>query len=191
MADNKQEGVKIPSTPESDLKLMKQVFKENPNLLQTLQDMFLGFELTDNEKSLIKSAFESDDLYRIFKKKFTPELEKGAMVGQQSDAWAGLEKDVYGAPRDTIYQAVHYKKEAMKLAEKAVALLRNPNGERPDLSFNPDLAVDDSLQIKLLARNMYIAMVQQQLAMIWVMVEQKQGESPQETAKRISQDSAK
>lgn len=191
MADNKQEGVKIPSTPESDLKLMKQVFKKNPNLLQALQDMFLGFEMTDNEKSLIKSAFESDDLYRIFKKKFTPQLEKGVMVGQQSDAWAGLEKDIHGAPRDTIYQSVHYKKEAMKLAEQAVALLRNPDGERPDLSFNPDLAVDDPLQVNLLARNMYISMVQQQLAMIWVMVEQNEGETPQETAKRIAQDSAK
>lgn len=189
MADNNQ--IKIKSTPEEDLKLLKQVFKGNPNLLQTLQDMFLGFEMTDSEKSLVKTAFESDDLYRIFKKKLTPRLEKGAMVGQQSDQWAGLEKDVYGAARDTIYQAVHYKKEAMALAEKAVALLKNPEGERPNLNFEPDLNAADPLQINLLARNMYIAMVQQQLAMIWVMVEQHEGESPQETAKRISQDSAK
>lgn len=189
MEDNNT--IQIKSTPEEDLKLMKQVFKNNPTLLQTLQDMFLGFELTADEKSLVKTAFADENLYRIFKNKFTPHLTKGVMVGQQSDQWGGLEKDIYGAPRDTIYQAVHYKKEAMAMADKAVALLKNPDGERPDLSYNPDLNASDPLQINLLARNMYIAMVQQQLAMIWVMTEQEAGESPQETAKRIAQDSTK
>lgn len=171
--------------------LIKQVFGKHPELIKLMQSLFLGFELTKDEKSLIKSAFENDELYDAVRRRIAPSLDKETMVGMQSDEWAGLEEMIFGAHPDKIYQAVHYKKEAIRMAKQAVALLRDPDGTPIDISFDPDLSVNDTLQIKLLARNMYIKMVQQQLSTLWVISEQKENENPKETAERILKDSAK
>lgn len=171
--------------------LIKQVFGKHPELLQILQALFLGFELTVEEKELVKSTFSNDELYDALRRRIAPRLERDTMVGQQSDEWAGLEEQIYGSHPDKIYQSVHYKKEAIAMANKAVALLRNPDGEQIDISYDPDMSVNDPLQIKLLARNMYIKMIQNQLSTIWIISEQKEGENPNQTAERILKDSAK
>lgn len=171
--------------------LIKQVFGKHPDLIKTLQALFLGFELTGDEKELVKSTFANEELFEAVRKRIAPRLERDTMVGQQSDEWAGLETDIYGSHPDKIYQAVYYKKEAIAMAQKAVALLRNPDGEQIDISFNPDESLSDPLQIKLLARNMYIKMIQNQLSTIWIISEQREGENPNQTAERILKDSAK
>lgn len=171
--------------------LIKQVFGKHPELVKVLQALFLGFELTSDEKELVKSTFANDELYEAVRKRIAPRLERDTMVGQQSDEWAGLETDIYGSHPDKIYQSVHYKKEAIAMAKRAVALLRNPDGEQIDISYDPDTTLNDPLQIKLLARNMYIKMVQNQLSTIWIISEQREGENPNQTAERILKDSAK
>jgi hypothetical protein len=171
--------------------LLKQVFSKHPELIKVMQALFLGFELTTDEKALVKSTFVNEELFEAVRKRIAPRLERDTMVGQQSDEWAGLEEQVYGSHPDKIYQSVHYKKEAIAMAKKAVALLRNPDGEQIDISYDPDLTLNDPLQIKLLARNMYIKMIQNQLSTIWIISEQKEGENPNETAQRILKDSAK
>ena len=171
--------------------LIKQVFSKNPELIQTMQALFLGFELSKDEKDMIKTTFEDENLYKAIERRIAPRLERDTMVGQQSDEWAGLEEQIYGSHEGQIYQAVHYKKEAIAMAKQAMALLKNPDGEPIDISYDPDLNVADKMQIKLLARNMYIKMIQNQLSTIWVIAEQKDGENPQQTAERILKDSDK
>jgi len=171
--------------------LIKQVFSKNPDLIKVMQALFLGFDLTDEEKQMIKTTFANDELYEAIRRRIAPCLEKDTMVGQQSDEWAGLEEQIYGAHEGQIYQAVHYKKEAIRMAKQAMALLKNPDGEKINISYDPDLSVEDPMQIKLLARNMYIKMVQNQLSTIWIIAEQKENENPQQTAERILRDSAK
>jgi hypothetical protein len=171
--------------------LIKQVFSKNPELIKTMQALFLGFELTDEEKQMIKTTFANEELYEAIRRRIAPRLERDTMVGQQSDEWAGLEEQIYGAHENQIYQAVQYKKEAIKMAKQAMALLKDPDGQKIDIDYTPDLIVNDPLQIKLLARNMYIKMVQNQLSTIWIIAEQKENENPQQTAERILRDSAK
>jgi hypothetical protein len=171
--------------------LIKQVFSKNPELIKVMQALFLGFDLTAEEKEMIKSTFENEELYEAIRRRIAPRLERDTMVGQQSDEWAGLEEQIYGAHENQIYQAVHYKKEAIRMANQAMALLKNPDGEKINISYDPALSTNDPLQIKLLARNMYIKMVQNQLSTIWIIAEQKENENPQQTAERILRDSAK
>jgi hypothetical protein len=171
--------------------LIKQVFSKNPELIKVMQALFLGFDLTAEEKEMIKSTFENEELYEAIRRRIAPRLERDTMVGQQSDEWAGLEEQIYGAHENQIYQAVHYKKEAIRMAKQAMELLKNPDGEKINISYDPDVVMNDPLQIKLLARNMYIKMVQNQLSTIWIIAEQKENENPQQTAERILRDSAK
>lgn len=171
--------------------LIKQVFSKNPDLLKVLQALFLGFELTAEEKEMVKTTFANDELFEAVRRRFAPRLERDTMVGQQSDEWAGLEEQIYGAYEGQIYQAVHYKKEAIKMAKQAMALLKDPDGPKIDISYDPDVVLNDPLQIKLLARNMYIKMIQNQLSTIWVIAEQKENENPQQTAERILKDSTR
>lgn len=171
--------------------LIKQVFGKHPDLIKLLQALFLGFELTTDEKALIKSTFANDELFEAVRRRISPRLDRDTMVGQQSDEWAGLEEQIYGSHPDKIYQSVHYKKQAIAMANQAVALLRDPDGEPIDISYNPDSTLSDPLQVRLLARNMYIKMIQNQLSTIWIISEQKDGENPNETAQRILKDSTK
>lgn len=178
MADNNQ-----------DNQLIKQVFKGNKRLLQLIQALMLGLELEASEKAEIKKAFESDELYHIFWKKFHPTLTKDTQVGQMTDVWQGVEEMVFGAHENQIFQAVQYKRMAIEMTKQGLELLRNPDGEAPDISYDPNKG--HALQVELLARNQYIKHVQTQLSIIMVIAEMTDDETPQETAKRLQTDSMK
>ena len=176
-------------TVERQKEVLAKAFRGNKENIQLVQALMLGIELTKEEKETIKTLFASPELKEVFNQRFLPTLGKDTPVGQQSDEWAGVEEMIYGAQRDTIFQAVHYKKGAIEMTRKALALLDNPEGERPDLSYDPTLAIDDPLAIKLLIRNQFIKHVQSTLSILWVMAEMKDKETLQQVASRLQQDS--
>lgn len=171
-------------------KIIKSNFKDNDFLLKAMRALFLGLEVTDDEKSLIKTTFSDKSLLKIMYKKFLPTLDKESAIGQVQDVWLGVEQMVFGSNKETIYQAVHYKKMALDMTSKALQLLENPNGERVNLSYDPNVNVSDELQINLLARNQYIRHVESQLMFLKVIAEQKE-EDTKEQQKRIAQNSAR
>lgn len=182
---------------EQEKVIFQKAFKGNKEALQLTQALMLGLDLTNEEKDLIRGIFASEELREAFRHRFLPKLSKSTPIGQQSDEWAGVEDMVYGHNPDTIEQAVKYKKGAIELTKIGLALLENPDGLKPDLSYDPDeipvhengVGVKDFLAIRLLTRNMYIKHVQSILSIIWVIAEMKDTETPQQTADRIRRDS--
>lgn len=185
MTENQPQKINI---NQEEVSLIKSIFKDNEKLLKATRACMFGLGLTNDEKSLLKSTYSSEPLMKIMFKRFVPRISKDEPIGQISDIWLGVETQVFGHSRDTIYQAVQYKKKAVDLTEQALALLSDPQDDKIDLNFTPSQA--DDLQIELLARNQYIRHIEQQLLFIKVISEQKD-ESPIEAAKRLKKDSTK
>lgn len=175
---------------QEDVALVKSVFKDNENLLLATRACMFGFELTSEEKELLRSTYSNERLMQVMHKKFLPTLDKNAQIGQESDVWLGVEQQVFGMNRDTIYQAVHYKKQAVEMTARALKALVNPDEVPVNLNFDPDVFIADDLQINLLARNQYIRHVAQQILFLKVIAEQKEP-TDVELKKKQDQDSSK
>ncbi len=173
-----------------EIDLIKSIFSDNEALLKSMRALFLGLEISQDEKDLIKSTFVNDQLRKIMWTRFYPQLSRETPIGQVQDVWLGVEQMVFGQSKDTVYQAVHYKKKALEMTKQALELLDNPDGDNVDISYDPTLSLTDELQINLLARNQYIRHVEDQLKFIWMIAQHKE-ETEKETKERMIKDSAK
>lgn len=170
-----------------EIVLIQSVFKDNEELLKTIRSLFFGLELTKAEKDSVKSAFSGNKLFEIFSTRFSPRLSKDVPIGQTVDLWAGV--DIRNLTKDGIYQAVMARDNLIKMTDKALALLKDPDGEPVDLSFNP-LNDITGLQVSLVARNSFLSHVETQLGLIKLIANQP-SETIEETKKRIAKNSNK
>lgn len=176
---------------EQDVDLLKLSFKDNEPLLKLIRSLFFGFELSDAEKKIIKTSFANPQLREAIRKKTYPLIDKDVPIGHEADFWSGMENQIFSHPQDAIYQAVKSKQMVLDMFTQAFNLLADPFGKPMDFSYTSDSLVMDPLQTKLLARNLYFKTITVALATIKIIAQQKEGETPQEVAKRLNQDSMK
>lgn len=158
---------------DKEIELMKTVFKGNEDLLKTIRWCLLGLPLSADEVSLIKSTFQSSELLTVFKRRFLPEFDKNSSIGQVQDLWMGAEKMVYGQSRDTIEQSIQYKEQSIAMTRQGFERLVDPENAKPvDLAYSASKYPVDPLAINLMARNQFISHVEQQLLMMWMIVNQ-------------------
>lgn len=185
MADKQKEQLMY---SDKEINLLKATFAENESLLKTIRRLFLGGELTDIEKNVIKETFQNQELIEAFRHKVYGLDNYDTPIGQVSDFWLGAEKQIFGASRDTIEQVVQSKAMVRKMFETAFNLLRNPDGEKVDTLFIPSEI--DGLQIKLLARNLYIQAIETSLLTV-LTIAGKKDETLEQTLARLQRDSSK
>ncbi len=171
-----------------DVKIIKAIFKDNEDLLKAMRAVMLDIKPTESEKSNVKTAFANTELYRVISERFYPTLEasKDAPIGQIQDVWLGAETMVFAQHRDTVQQAIGYKERAIKMLTLGLALLLNPDGEKPRTKFVPSEVVNDPLAIELQTRNMYIKLIDTQLMHLWIIAEQASDDKKEENKKKNS-----
>lgn len=152
---------------EEDAKTIQKTFKDE-SILKSMRVLLLGLDVTDGDKSLVRAIFSDIDVRRIVGKRFLPSLTRESPIGTANDVWMGVESMVFGAPRDTIEQAVKYKELSIEMTRKGLALLENPDGEPMNVQFIPSEHADDPLQVWLLARNQYVRHVESQIMFLWM-----------------------
>ena len=177
---------------EGEITFIQQTFDER--LLKSMRALLLGFPVTPSDKSAVRSIFSSDEARRIMRKRFLPDLNPLAELGQEQDVWLGTEEMVYGAPRDTIEQAIRYKQKSIEMTEMGLKLLENPDLPQISLKYDPDLSVGDVLRVDLLARNQYIKHVTTQilfLHMIYMQRPEEKEKTKRNAKEAINKDSDK
>lgn len=172
MTDTKKEVKQDPTVA-----LLRANFEDNKPLLLAIRSLFLGFEVTPEERASINSAFSNDELKKLVWKRFYPTFEKEDTLGGSKDVWMGMEEVINGAHPDTIKQAVESKALSLEMTHKALSLIDNPEGERVDISYIPELHKDDTMQVFLHARNQFIKHVDMQLMMFWIQANQDSPEA--------------
>jgi hypothetical protein len=174
---------------DKEIALIKSVFADNEPLLLAIRKLFFGLEMSQAEKDIIKGAFTSAEIIEVFRRKVYSTGRYDTPIGQISDFWFGVEKQVFGASRDTIAQAVESKKLAKAMFEKSFLLLENPDGEKVDVEYIQD-AIIDPLQVSIIARNIYMQAIETALLTIKLIAGTKD-ETLEATVKRLKKDSAK
>lgn len=174
---------------QADIDLIKATFTGNEYLLKAVRSLFVGLPVSAEDKQLIKTTFERPELRSLMQRRFLPSMTSDAPIGQMQDIWLGVEQMVFAQSRETIEQAVQYKKLAINLVKQALALLENPDGEPMNLYYDPVGAMNDPLQVGLLARNQFIRLVEQQLSTFWLTTLQVDM-SPAEAKKKAEKDSS-
>lgn len=175
------------SVPKKDVEIIRAYFKDGDELLRSIRAVMLDISPTDHDKQVTKTTFANKELLTAVSNRLHPTLEtsKDAGLGQLQDVWAGVESMVFGQHENTIKQAIGYKDRALKMTKQALALLENPDGEKPRTRYEPSEVVDDPLAIELQARNMFIKHIDTQLLYLWVIANQ---ENKEEVQKRLKQD---
>jgi hypothetical protein len=172
-----------------EISIIKAHFSENEELLIAIRKLFFGIDITGQEKESIKSTFSNPETVEVFRKKVYGLNNYDTPVGQLSDFWLGAETQVFGASRDTIYQAVESKKLVLDMFTKAFNLLANPDGEKVEIATFMSLSADP-LQVGLIARNLYMKAIETSLLTLKSIAGQKT-ETLEQTVKRLQKDSAK
>lgn len=174
---------------DKEIDLIKAVFAENDFLLKAIRKLFFGAELTPEEKETIKTTFSNKEVIEVLRRKTYGLNNLDTPVGQLSDFWLGVEQQIFGASRDTIFQAVESKNMVLAMFTKAFKLLEDPDGEKVDVSITVSI-LQDPLQVGLIARNLYMKAVETSLMTVQTIAGMK-GETLEETLKRLQKDSAK
>lgn len=176
-------------TNEVENSLLKAAFKDNEYLLKVVRSLFFGFSVAQEDKEIVQKTFSNPELRVAVRKKIYPLLSNEVPIGQVADYWMGTESNIYGASRDTIYQSVTSKQKVLDMLESSIKLLEDPNGEQVDLTYSPNLAIDE-LQTWLLARNLYIKTVETGLNFIKLIADMKE-ETEEAKQERLVKDSNK
>jgi len=173
---------------DKEIELLKATFAENDFLLLAIRKLFFGGEITDEQKKVIVATFKSKEVRGVFQRKVYGLNNLDTPVGQLSDFWLGAEKQIFGASKDTILQAIHSKARVLAMFEQAFELLTNPDGEKIKIDYS--IEEDDELGIGLIARNMYMQAIETSILTIKTIAGQK-SESVKDTVARLQQDSTK
>lgn len=175
---------------ENDIKIIKGLFADNDYLLKLLRRLFFGDELTEQEKKIITDTFKDEASIEVLRRKVYSTKNYDTQIGHVSDFWMGAESQIFGASRDTIAQAVESKSIVEEMFKKAFNLLKDPNGQKVNLEYNPISLMSDPLQTGLIARNLYMKAIETALFTVKTIAGQKD-ETPEQALKRLNQDSTK
>lgn len=174
---------------EMDAVIIRRVFKGNDALLFAMRAVLLGLGANDSEKKMVAGTFSDAVTLKAVIQRFLPAIRKDDALGNITEVWGGAEKMVFGHSRETIEQALQYKEKGIQMARDAMKLLVNPDLPAPDLSMIVDMTTDP-LGIRLLVRNQYIKMVEEQLVGLKIVANKAEDLTPEQRAARSTGDSA-
>lgn len=184
---NEKDGGKI-KVDTHEVAIIRKAFKGNERILKSIRAIMLGLSPTPAERAEVAALFSDEELVAVVSNRFYPIMSKDSPIGQVNDTWLGVESMVFGANKETIYQAMQYKDKALAMTRDALIALKDPTAPCPDVRFtiNPT----DEYAVALLARNQYVRHVEQQLLFLWVIAEQN-AINESELAARNAKNSAK
>lgn len=159
---------------EQENELIKQYFKDNNALIKSLRSLFFGLPVTDEEKSVIKEIFKSEELKTAFRKNFYSKFGDEVVIEKIGDFWAGLDiNNIIGSNPQEIKQVMDSRQLAYVWLEKSMELLNNPDGEKVDLSWDASSLEDDPYAIKFLARSKFMNTIASGLNIINILANTK------------------
>ena len=165
-----------------ELSLLKATFAERDDLLKAIRKVFLQMELTEQEDVMIRGAMK-DNVVDLLRRFFLPELEGDDAVGNGVDLWMTIKIDD---------KEPEQAKPHMDARELLINYMEQQSEELSG-SARGEIVFKNLIRkgfVSLVARNTIIMHVQQQLMQIKLLAGTKE-ETPEETIKRLHQDSSK
>lgn len=180
-----------------ELSILKATFAENEPLLKAVRKVFLQLPLGEQDENELNVFKGNEELNRIMRKTFLPELDGDTPLGQQIDLWMILniiektpeEAEPHMAAREWV---INYIEQGLDALQGEIDI----NNRWILETFIPKLVNNESepnakvLYSKLIARNTIVQHVEMVLNQINFLAGLKT-ETTEETKKRLMKDSNK
>ena len=161
--------------------LIRKTFGKQPELLLLVRNFFLGFQLTENENTILQSV-NTPAIRTVIKKCLYPEIEKETPIGLEIDVWMTFQ---IGSLQEfpIVYSSVRQTEEMVNMAFR---YLETMSGPRPSIELPLD-----SNHSQLIARNMYITKIVMTGMLALRTIANSEDETPSQREKRLKKDSMK
>lgn len=179
---------------DTELALFKALFAGDDRLLFIIRKVMFQFDLTDDEKNVLKAAMNETTSALLYKT-FMPVLDPTAPLFQVVDLVIGLRDDMKQGV-DASWPHIKAKEMEIKyLMQQLRALTANAN-EEPEIVFK-DLAelngaktMREAIYIRITARNYLVSFIDSVTNQMKFLAGLKE-ETVEETKNRLAKDSAK
>ena len=176
---------------EKDLILIKSLFKNNEPLLMVLRKVFLQAELSEDDLNTLKVITSSEEVKKVLKKTYYPEIDLNAPFGQVIDLW--LTVDSKDKDPEEVQRALYVRERLMKLIMSGLDRLENPTSKISEkiIDWTPNFDQGDlDLYVEYTARNALISHTEFQLIQLFTLANQKD-ETIEEKVARMKKNSGK
>lgn len=175
-----------------ELELIKSLFADNEALLFIIRKVFIQADITEEESKLIEQSFKTDEVHKMMRKVFLPEIDTDVPLGQNIDLWMTI--DLKDKNPDELFTHLIAREKVIAFIEEGLSRLKIPVKAGTDklikFSIAEEKAKAEETYINLLARNTVINHVDQQLIQIKLLAGQKT-ETIEQTKSRLQKDSTK
>ena len=174
---------------EKEIDLIHNAFKDNDKLLKTIRKSMWQMELTEDEKRELNELVKGDEMKKVLRKIFLPELTgEEPFFNQVIDLWLSLE--VNHLFPDDAKNFMLSRKKTIDFLKQELDVLCGEETERKEC-FNFTLSEDNIKNyINLISRNETIKHIEKCLIQLYAFGASNK-ETPEEMMKRISKDSSK
>lgn len=177
---------------DSELKIIKDVFADNLELLQAIRKVFLQIPLDAIDQSLL-STVKSPAILSVIRKAYLPEIDAKAPLHQIIDLWMTVE--IKGKEPKSAYLEMVAREKLISYLDQQLRYLEGTQDDNFEIVFSDLVKVlpktkADEMYANIIVRNTVIQHSEMQLAMFEVLAGQK-NESVEETKKRLEKNSTK
>lgn len=140
-------------------KVIKLVFQNKEHLLILLRKMFLGFELSNEEKIAAQEILNNKELMQIIERRLNPKVTGDEHVYNVNDLW--LQLSLREKTKEDAILLMHIVRSVEQFIEKAVAHLKGSDDfyHIDDLRYNEERD-DFSNLVAVSARNIVLSSVE-------------------------------
>jgi hypothetical protein len=168
---------------DAELNLLKTVFAENLPLVKLIRKIMLQLPITEAEEVEWRRSLTGEDLSRLMSKMFLPQIDGDAPIGQVVDLWMTV--NLENKLPEEAQELVDSRKMVIDYVAAQLDCLKN--GGKSEIRLDE---YNLSKPTELKARNTIIAHVENQIREINGLAGYV-SETPEETIKRLSQNSNK
>ena len=189
--ENKPKKPQTMRYSDDELRMIKANFAENESLLLLMRKAMFQFPMTVEERELLANQFSSEEINKLMRKTFLPEIQEYIPLGQSIDLWMTVEMRDKDPQRVMVDLLV--RKELITRLEVGLECLKGvtPLEFNPVITYTPNLTGDHLDEFaKINSRNTYITHVEQQLVQLKLLAGLKE-ETVEESKERLKKDSAK
>lgn len=174
----------------AELELAKKSFGGEGQLLYAVRDLFYQFDLTENQKKLLKLMNENEK--RFVKKFLLPDLDPDVPVTVQADLYTNLLKTREMNPGIAYLHILANDLFIQYFSQQYIEL---ETGERKELSLRDlrrPIGIDqqETRFVNMLAYNSIVGYIQGKMNELYSLANQKE-ETEEERKKRLKMDSSK
>ncbi len=178
-----------------ELQLLKNTFVDNEQLLKSVRKVMLQLDLPESEDVLLRKIM-TDKLAALLRKMFLPEIDGDAPLHQVIDLWMTVE--IKDKDPEFAYVLLKSREKLIEYLDQQLKVLSNKKtdikiilDDNKGISTKGRMMADcEQLYINITFRNTLIGHIEQQLDQIRMLAGRKE-ETPEETLKRLHQNSSK